>query len=81
LHHGSPSELRQARQETYVMEAADADLRHHLRRVARKSRCFSRRLNSLIQISRLFLYCYKQFAKRQFPHYSFDLVDFVALGV
>lgn len=35
---GTPYELRPDKQETYVMEAVNADLRHYLRRLARKSR-------------------------------------------
>ena len=81
LYYGAPYELRPDKQETYAVEAVNADLRHYLKRLARRSRCFSRRMHSLIANLRLFVYCYnqRQLAKRQFPKYSFHLVDFVSL--
>jgi IS1 family transposase len=80
LYYGAPYELRSDKQETYAVEAVNADLRHYLKRLARKSRCFSRRLHSLILNIRLFVYCYnyRQLAQRQFPQYSFHLVDFIS---
>lgn len=83
LYYGAPYELRPDKQQTYAVEAVNADLRHYLKRLARRSRCFSRRLHSLIENLRLFVYCYnhRQLAKRQFPKYSFHLVDFISLQV
>ena len=83
LYYGAPNQLRPDKQETYSVEAVNADLRHYLKRLARKSRCFSRRMQSLIENLRLFVYCYnhRQLAKRQFPKYSFHLVDFLSLPV
>ena len=54
---------------TYSVEAVNADLRHYLKRLARKSRCFSRRMQSLAKNIQLFVYCYnhRQLAKRTFP--------------
>jgi len=83
LYYGAPYELRTDKQETYSVEAVNADLRHYLKRLARKSRCFSRRMRSLADNLRLFVYCYnqRQLAKRRFPKYSFHLVDFISLLV
>jgi IS1 family transposase len=83
LYYGAPYELRLDKQETYAVEAVNADLRHYLKRLARRSRCFSRRLHSLVQNLKLFVYCYnqRQLAKRRFPKYCFHLVDFVSLPV
>ena len=83
LYYGAPYELRSDKQETYAVEAVNADLRHYLKRLARRSRCFSRRMQSLLVNLRLFVYCYnhRQLAKRQFPKYSFHLVDFLSLQV
>ena len=83
LYYGAPYELRSDKLETYTVEAVNADLRHYLKRLARQSRCFSRRMHSLIQNLRLFVYCYnhRQLAKWQYPKYSFHLVDFVSLPV
>ena len=81
LYYGAPYELRTDKVETFAVEAVNADLRHYLKRLARRSRCFSRRLHSLVDNLRLFVYCYnqRQLAKRQFPKYSFHLVDFISL--
>jgi len=60
LYYGAPYELRPDKVETYAVEAVNADLRHYLKRLARRSRCFSRRMKSLIDNLRLFVYCYNQ---------------------
>jgi IS1 family transposase len=80
LYYGAPYEMRTDKQETYAVEAVNADLRHYLKRLARKSRCFSRRMQALIRNLRLFVYCYnqRQLMKRRFPKYSFFLVDFLS---
>jgi Transposase and inactivated derivatives, IS1 family len=81
LYYGAPYEMLMDKQETYSVEAVSADLRHYLKRLARKSRCFSRRLHSLAKKIQLFAYCYnhRQLAKRRFPKYSFRLIDFLCL--
>jgi insertion element IS1 protein InsB len=80
LYYGAPYEMRTDKQETYSVEAVNADLRHYLKRLARKSRCFSRRIQSLARNIRLFVYCYnqRQLAKQMYPKYSFHLIDFLA---
>ena len=60
LYYGAPYEMRTDKQETYSVEAVNADLRHYLKRLARKSRCFSRRLEALHKNLRLFVFCYNQ---------------------
>jgi len=83
LYYGAPYEMRTDKQETYSVEAVNADLRHYLKRLARKSRCFSRRIHALIRNLQLFVYCYnhRQLMKRLYPKYSFHLVDFVSFHV
>jgi len=83
LSYGARYEMRTDTLETYSVEAVKADLRHYLKRLARKSRCFTRRLASLAQNLQLFIYCYnhRQLAKRRFPKYSFHLIDFLSLPV
>ena len=81
-----PKELKEQNeklQETYSVEAVNADLRHYLKRLARRSRCFSRRMQSLAKNIQLFVYCYnhRQLANRRFPKYSFHLIDFLSLPV
>ncbi|KAA0275184.1 MAG: IS1 family transposase [Chloroflexi bacterium] len=58
LYYGAPYEMRTDKQETYSVEAVNADLRHYLKRLARKSRCFSRRMQALAKNIQLFVYCY-----------------------
>ena len=79
LYYGAPYEMRTDKQETYSVEAVNADLRHFLKRFARKSRCFTRRMRSLVKNIQLFVYGYnhRQLVKRRFPKYSFHLIDFV----
>ena len=75
LYYGAPYEMRTDKKETYSVEAVNADLRHYLKRLARKSRCFSRRLEALARNVRLFADCYnqRQLMKRLYPKYSFVL--------
>ncbi len=40
LYYGAPYEMRTDKLETYSVEAVNADLRHYLKRLARKSRSF-----------------------------------------
>ena len=83
LYYGAPYEMRTDKQETYSVEAVNADLRHYLKRLARKSRCFSRRMQALARNLQLFVYCYnhRQLMKRLYPKYSFHLTDFISLQV
>lgn len=77
LYYGAPYEMRTDKKETYAVEAVNADLRHYLKRLARKSRCFSRTVDALYSNIRLFVYCYnhRQLMKRLYPKYSFHLLD------
>jgi len=79
LYYGAPYEMRNDKQETYSVEAVNADLRHYLKRLARKSRCFSRRMQALAKNIQLFVYCYnhRQLTKHLFPQNPAHLVDFV----
>ncbi len=64
---------------TYSVEALNAGLRHYLKCLARKSRCFSRRLDALLKNLHLFAYCYnqRQFMNHAFPQYNLPLIDFL----
>lgn len=44
-------------QGTYLVEAVNADLRHYLKRFARKAGCLSRRMLTLISNLRMFVDC------------------------
>ncbi len=65
------------------MEGDNADLRHYLARLGRKSRCFSRSLAALarqvkLQV-KLFVFCYnaRQLFKRRYPRLNAHLIDFL----
>jgi IS1 family transposase len=83
LYYGAPFELRKDKKETYSVEAVNADLRHYLKRLARKSRSFSRTIQALKKNICLFVYCYnqRQIMKRRYPKYSFHLIDFLCMQV
>jgi hypothetical protein len=67
--------------ETYSVEGDNAELRHYLARLGRRSRCFSRSLQALHYAVRLFVYCFnaRQFYKRRFPTYPAHLFKFVPI--
>jgi hypothetical protein len=64
--------------QTYSVEGDNAELRHYLARLARKSRCFSRCIKALRAALRLFAYCWnrRQLYRKRFPTYSAHLMDF-----
>jgi insertion element IS1 protein InsB len=63
--------------ETYSVEGTNADLRHYLARLARKSRCFSRCIEALRRAVDLFVHFYnrRQLRKRQHPQYPAHIID------
>lgn len=66
--------------ETYSVEGVNADLRHHLARLGRKSRCFSRCIKALRRSVDLFVRCYnaRQLRKRKYPRYPAFITDSLA---
>jgi len=64
--------------QTYSVEADNAELRHYLARLARKSRCFSRCLHALYQAIKLFVFAWnrRQLYKQAFPRYPAAVRDF-----
>ena len=65
--------------QTYSVEADNAELRHYLARLARKSRCFSRCIDALRAAVQLFVFCWnrRQLYKQAFPGYPSHLMEFV----
>ena len=65
--------------QTYSVEADNAELRHYLARLVRRSRCFSRCLQALWNAIKLFVFAWnrRQLYKRRFPDYPAHLRDFV----
>ena len=66
--------------QTYSVEGDNAELRHYLARLGRKSRCFSRSLDALFDAIRLFVYCWnrRQLYKQHFPRYPAHVSEFVS---
>lgn len=73
-HHVAPG-----KSETYSVEGDNAELRHYLARLARRSRCFSRCIKALRLAIRLFVFCWnsRQLYHRAHPHYKTHLMNYV----
>ena len=65
--------------ETYRVEGMNAELRHYLARLARRSRCFSRCLLALRAAIKLFVFAWnaRQLYKQRYPHYPAHVMQFV----
>jgi IS1 family transposase len=65
--------------QTYSVEGDNAELRHYLARLARRSRCFSRSLEALSRAVDLFIFAWnrRQRWKRANPRYHRDIRDFI----
>ena len=66
--------------ETYSVEGDNAELRHYLARLVRKSRCFSKCLKALRRAVELFVWCWnwRQLRRRQHPRYPINLTDAIS---
>jgi insertion element IS1 protein InsB len=78
-YHGGGYEVSQGKAETYSVEAGNAELRHYLARLARRSRCFSRCPKALEAALKLFIYAFnrRQLYKQRFPNYPAHVFQFV----
>ena len=65
--------------QTYSVEGDNAELRHYLACLARKSRCFSRCLWALARAVDLFVYAWnkRQLFRRQYPRLPAHVRDFI----
>jgi len=65
--------------QTYSVEADNAELRHYLARLGRKSRCFSRCIDALRAAIQLFVYSWnrRQLYRLAFPSYPAHLFQFI----
>ena len=65
--------------ETYSVEGDNAELRHYLARLGRRSRCFSRCADALRRAVQLFVYAWnrRQLFKQQFPQYQAHVIHFI----
>lgn len=57
--------------ETYRVEGDNAELRHYLARLSRRSRCFSRCIHALRQAIKLFVYAWNH---RQLHRHLMDFI-------
>lgn len=67
--------------DTFSVEGVNAELRHYLARLVRRSRCFSRCPFALECAIKLFVYCYnsRQLYKHKYPQYASHIIDFVSM--
>ena len=79
-YHFGRDAVSEGKSDTYSVEADNAELRHYLARLARKSRCFSRCPQALHCAIRLFAFCYnsRQLYKQRYPKYPAHLMDFTS---
>jgi hypothetical protein len=73
-------QLSEGKADTFSVEADNAELRHSLARLARKSRCFSHRPYALECALRLFSFAYnsRQRYKQRYQNYPAHVMDFVS---
>lgn len=65
--------------QTYRVEGVNAELRHYLARLARRSRCFSRCIQALGRAIKLFVWAWnrRQLYHQRYSDYPAHLIDFV----
>lgn len=79
-YHFGRYEVSIGKSETYSVEADNAELRHYLARLARRSRCFSRCPYALECALRVFIYSFnrRQLHRRSYPRYPANVMDFIS---
>ena len=65
--------------ETYRVEGDNAEIRHYLARLVRRSRCFSRCIHALRRAIKLFVHVWnqRQLHRKRYPAYPCHLIEFV----
>ena len=73
-------EISEGKKDTYSVEGDNAELRHYLARLARKSRCFSRCPYALCCALKLFIFAFnsRQLHKQMFPNNPAHVFEFIA---
>ena len=71
--------IEPGKSQTYSIEGGNADLRHYLARLAKRSRCFSCSLQAFKNTIKLFVYCWnrRQLFHCAYPTYSRPLIGFL----
>jgi len=64
--------------QTYSAAGSNADFRHYLAGLRRRSRCFSRKKEALYHAVKIFIHAYnqRQLYKHQYPNYNPSLMSF-----
>ncbi len=72
--------VSEGKRDTYTVEGSNADLRHYVAALARKTRCFARSEASLRDTLKLVMTAYnrQQLHNFRYPTYRRSLVEFVA---
>jgi IS1 family transposase len=67
------------KRETFRVEGVNAEFRHYLACLARRTRCFPRSIKRLVLVLRLFIFAWnrRQAYRLRFPKYPAHLKDFV----
>jgi IS1 family transposase len=80
-YHGGSYQALRDKSQTYTVEGQNAELRHYLARLHRKTRCFSKCLIALWRAVALFVHFWnrRQLKQRAHPEYRFNLIDFVSM--
>jgi IS1 family transposase len=71
--------ISEGKTDTYSVEGVNAEFRHYLARLVRRSRCFSRCPYALECAIKLFVFCHnsRQLYNHKYPKYSSHIIDFV----
>jgi insertion element IS1 protein InsB len=78
-YHYGRYEVSKWKNDTFSVEARNAELRHYLARLARRSRCFSRCVDALQSALKLFVFAFnrRQLHKQAAHHYPAHIKDFI----
>jgi hypothetical protein len=78
-YHWGVYEVSRGKTDTYSVEGDNAELRHYLARLARRSHCFSLCPEELEAALNLFMYCFnrRQLHKQRFHGYSAHVFQFI----
>ena len=70
--------VSEGKSDTYAVEADNAELRHYLARLARRSRCFSRCIKALRNAVKLFVFAFnrRQLFKQAYPKFPAHVFQF-----
>jgi IS1 family transposase len=69
--------------QTYAVEADNAELRHYIKCLARRTRCFAKRWVSLLRRVKFFVHCWnqRQLFRRAQPYYDRPLFSFASFYI